>query len=514
MKTSFKYTFGAEIEKPVTNLKTGLTHKTSQVFFQRLKNHAEKRGTLREVHKSDLKPDVSLGILSNDLGEQGLDNGFNLLETALPYQKSLTKLQELMILDLSTVQNGLEVEGASVVNLSIHPLGKRDYKSYNFYVAPKGVYPYIWYRGWDHTAGIDARAQNSPTTGISIWEAADAVSVIIGSGAAFIGLYANSPFEEGRRSKFKEARLTMWERMMHYSKIQGDRITSRFPPKRFRTLAQYFNWMFGAKTGIHFVLADNKEGRNDYKGVGDRILLIQDTPSIIEFLSKDAWQAVFLKNLQNDFPPRNVVMVKPDISHMETMQFAQFAGARVRYGLKNHDSFPTQEFVRACKSDPNSKKVEEIFSQHTQYVYIEGRDAGANFPDQEIVENGKEIADSVVISPSAIQAGLIKNLKEAVKFIDGFAWRQLDNLRTAAIKDGLQGEVDGVSVYEFTKNIFEIASRGLTNEEHKLLNYPQWVLRTKQNGADRAIYFVEQYKGSVQDALSQLVKNRSIVISS
>lgn len=503
-------TYGAEIEKPLANALNGLPHKVSQEFFKRLQKASKKRRTFDHLHLSDVVDNVSVGVVSKDLGEQGLDNAFNNQETSLPYQTSLEQLKKLMDLDLKTIQNALYDENGTVINMAIHPLIKRDIKTYKNYVAPKGVYPYLWYRGWDHTAGIDARAQNSPATGVNVWDAADAVSVIIGAGAATIGLFANSPYEDFKRSSYKEARLTMWDRMMKRSKVPGDRETAEFPPNRFRTLAEYFSWMFGGNTGTHFVLAQQKSFEANYKSMGDRMLIIDGNPSVLEFLSKETWCASFFSEIVKNTTPKKVE-VTPASSHMELMQFAQFAGARVRYGLK-HQQFPIQDFVLACKTN-NSDIVEKIFEKYATYTYIEGRDPGSNFPDREIVNAGKDIADSVMIAPSALQAGLLNNLKEAVQFIDRFEWQELKLLRDAAIKDGLQGKVGTQTVYDFTKKILEIAGGGLTSKEHKYLRYPEWVLRTNKNGADRAIEFVEAQKQSLKKALQQLIHARNVIIT-
>lgn len=503
-----KITYGAEIEKPIANLSNGMPHCVSQEFFKRLGQQAWQRRESPRYHRSDLNSKI-IGVRTKYLGEQGLDNGGNLLETSLPYQLSLEDLKRIMSLDLQTAQKALKQEGASVINLSIHPLGGRDLETYKAFVAPKGIYPYLWYRGWDHTAGIDARAQNSPTTGIEPCKAADAASIIIGAGAAFIGLFANSPYEEGKRSGYKESRLTMWERMMKYAKVEGDRITAMFPPERFRTLAQYFNWMFGEKTSIHFII--NSDKNSDYKGIGDRIIVIPENPSVLDYLSATSWQGLFLKDIFNGFNI-NPVTIIPHISHMEKMQFAQFAGARIRYEL-NHEGFPLQEFLEACRH-PEKSGVEEIFERWAKFMYIEGRDPGANFPDKQLLEAGEEIAESVVISPAAIQAGLIRNLQEATSYIDLFNWQHLKALREAAIRDGLRGEVDGITVNEFAKKILEIAGKGLTAEEQRFLRYPLWVLETGKNGADRAIEFVEEtcHATPLSEALRRLVINRQVIL--
>ena len=396
-------TYGAEIEKPVLKIK-GESHKVSQKYFIKLAEQAKVRGTYLSLHKSDIKPDTVLGVVSTDLGEQGLDNGFNLLESSINYTHSLTSLHERLMLDIKSTQAALYSEEASVINMAILPTAKRDFATYKDFVAPKGVYPYIWYRGWDHTAGIDGRAQNSPSTGVDPEEAADAVSVIIGAGAAFIALFANSPYEEGKRSKFKESRTQMWPRMMRHAKVSGDRTRAMFPPTRFRTMAEYFSWMFGRGTGIHFVLANQNQtaGHTDYKGIGERLLIIQGNPSLLTYLSKKEWQGFFLKQVQFGFPPNQVERVVPKIADMELLQFTQFAGARIRYGLK-HEGFPVQEFVEACNRT-HKKDVEEIFKKWANFTYIEGRDAGANFPDKELYESGSDIAETTIIGPSVIQA--------------------------------------------------------------------------------------------------------------
>ncbi|MFA9288783.1 MAG: hypothetical protein ACEQSA_02815 [Weeksellaceae bacterium] len=506
MKTNINTTYGGELEKVIAQSQTGEMQAVSQSYFETLSAIAKERGDEVHFHESDIKPDVKLGTVSTTLGEQGLDNGFNLLETALPYGDSLSDLQKRMQLDLETTQQALASDKVSVINLSNHPLGTTTFADYSKYVAPKGVYSYIWFRGWDHTAGINARAQNSPATSVIPAQAADAVSVIIGAGAAFIGLFANSPYEEGQRADYKESRLMMWDRMMAHSKFQGDRRTARFPEKRFHTMAEYFQWMFGPQTSLHFVLGSG----TDYKSIGDKILYVQDMPSVLEFLSKPSWKAYYLNDLLRNFPPQTIEDVKPNIGHMETMQFAQFAGARIRYGLK-HDSFPLVEFLEAC-AQTDKQNVEAIFEKHAMFTYIEGRDPGANFPDVELRNAGKDIAETAMVSPSAIQAGLMANLSEAVAYIDSFDWKTLGLLREEAIKNGLIGKVGDITVADFAEKIVEIAATGLAEDDKKLLDYPEYVLKTGKNGADRAVEFVENATGTMEEKLKALVVSRKVIL--
>lgn len=496
-------TYGSELEKPVAAISTGLPHLVSQQYFEFLKKQAESRGTFINFHASEVNPEKKIGIVSHDLGEQGLDNGFNLLETSLPPVNSLLDLQKKMEQDLITTNLALNQEGAAMLNLSIHPLGKRDLQTYCKTVAPKLFYTSLWLRGWDHAAGIDARAQNSPSTGVAVENAADAVSVIIGAGAAFIALFGNGPYEDGVRAKYKEARLALWSRMVRHSKIPGDKQTIDFPAIRFRTLAEYFTWMHGGETGIFFVIASQ-----NYKHAGGTIATIVGDPSVLEYLAKPSWDAFDLSDLVSNFPPKPLRII-PRIIHMEVLQWQQFTGARIRYKLKNHDSFDLPAFLAACQHG-EKKEVEEIFKKYVEYMYLEGRDSGANYPDAELLELGKEIANSTFIAPSALQAGLLRNLIRSAEYIDSFPWEKLRALRNEAIADGLAGKADGTSVYEFTKMIFSLASEKLSKEEQNMLAYPEYVLRTKQNGADRAIAFVEKQKGDLSKRIQALVKSRFV----
>ncbi len=507
-------TYGAEIEKAVSDRVTGQPHGVSQQFFARLAQEAKKRNDEWHYHFSDVKPKIKLGVVSAEMGEQGLDNGFNLLETAIAFtsgHNGLEKLGRKMTEDLGTTQKVLAAENATVINMSNHPMGKTDEKTYWKFVAPKGMYSFIRCRGWDHAAGIDANAQNCPTTGISVENAASAFAVMMGASAAIIALYANSPYDEGGRSPYKESRLSMWNRMFGSSTQKGDLTVSQFPPYRFRTLAQYFNWMHSEKTSMHFIMSDETGNSSDYKGIGDRVLVVKNNPPLLNFLSKPKWEAMYLSDLLNKKKSVRKIVVQPNISHLELHQWTQFAGVRIRYGLQK-EKFPPEEFVSACRN-PKNDNVEKIFAKYAKFIYIEGRDPGANFPDSETWNAGTGIARSVVISPAAFQAGLLRNLKEAAKYIDSFNWNQLHDLRKEAILKGLQGRSCDTTLYGFTKTILDIAGRGLSAKEQKFLAYPEWVLKTKKNGADRAIEFVENYHGSLSSALKALIKSRSVIVN-
>ena len=487
-------TYGAEIEKPVANLKTGQVHGVSQDYFNFLAYMAKKRKDEFKYHFSDIKPKVKLGVASNTLGEQGLDNAFNLLETSLPYQTNLRKLYQLMVLDLKTTQKALTQENATMINMAIHPLGKTDLKSYQQYVAPKGLYQYLKYRNWCHRAGIDAKAQNSPTTGVSVFQAVDALSVILGFGSVFVGLFANSPIENGQITGKKETRSLIWSRMIKSSIFKNDNNSYQFPKKRFKTLKDYFIWMFGPNTTMWFVIHKDK---NDYKTMG-QLVLIDENPSMLEFLSQSKWQGTIFKTNKK-------VLVKPSLNHLELTQFANFAGARIRWAF-DHQKADVASFLKAMLKN----EVEDYFQKTAKFTYLEGRDPGANFPDQEILTAGEKIAKSVIISPSAIQTGLIKNLSQAVKLLNKYQWPVLGQLKQEAIKHGLEGKVRNIKVYDLACQVLQIAAIGLDQKEQWMLSYPWWVIKTEQTGADRALK--QLGLNSDRESIEKLVLSRKVIV--
>jgi hypothetical protein len=119
-----KRTFGVELEKPISDKTSQLPHGMTQKFYDEIETFAQKRDAHPHRHMSDVTLDITLGITSDDLGEQGLDNGFNLQESALPYTTDLHALNEKVSLDITTVAKALKKENATFLNMANHPFGK------------------------------------------------------------------------------------------------------------------------------------------------------------------------------------------------------------------------------------------------------------------------------------------------------------------------------------------------------------------------------------------------------
>ena len=505
-------TYGAEVEKPIVENRTGKTGVVTNAVFDTLQRVAQSSGEVGlKFHLSDIDETQILGVVST-VGEQGLDNGRNNQETATRVTRSLAELEQVLATDARWLIEAFNEHGLAAVNLAIHPLGRRDMETYRRLVVPKGIYPYLWDRGWDHSAGIDASAQNSASTGVRVEYAARAASVVIGAGAAFVGIFGNSPFQEGQRSGYKEARLTMWDRMLSGSKVPGDFTTSLFPDKPFTSLADYYRWMFGEGTGMHFILGEGAEG-GGYKGNGNKLLVVEGNPPFLDYLAGGEREARYLSDIKEG--RQDLHRIRPVLGQMEPLQFAQFAGARVRYAFKESaNTVDVKEFVRACKGE-DSKTVEELLEPHVASMWIEGRDPGNNLPDAAMVhEVGEQFARSARIGPSAIQAGLLQNFGAAEALIRSYNWHDLAGLRQAAIKDGMQGEFNGIAVRSFAEKVLQVAGEGLSAEEHWMLLYAQGVVATGKNGADRAIQFVDdsQHATPLERSLAELVKRRRMVL--
>lgn len=490
--------YGGELERIVASRDTGLPAPLSHCFFEKLCSLGEDRSSFIRMSETESGP---IAVITEDLGEQGLDCGFHVQETALPPCESLTQLTERARADLMMIVKCAKEEGKMLLNFSTHPLGRRDILTYQRFVVPKSVYSYCWFRGWDHTAGFNGAVQTSPSTSVSIYEAAEAVSAVIGTGAAFIGLCANSPFEEGTISRRKESRLGIWQRMFSSSKHPGDRMVSKFPPQRFDQLSQYFNWMFGPNTALHYVSRHS----SSYKETSER-WLVEGDPSLLQFFARDQWNVMELSSLQKkDFKPK-VETIDPSLHHLEEHQWAQFAGARIRFTLKNSAVDP-REFYEVCSNDG---PLEELLASSVQSMWIEGRDPGANYLDRELAEEG--IDGDLCMAPMALQAGILSNLNEVTTYLSQFSWSQLGALREAAIQDGLHGGVEGIKVSTFAQEIVEIARDGLAEEERHLLHYFDLVLETGKNGADRALAALDASPHPLNQALLDLIQEREVLL--
>lgn len=488
---------GVELEMVVARRQDGASHCVGP-FFSKL--HAAKRAR-GEKARLETAPDGRAVAVTGPLGCTSLDNAFNNLESAIGPVGVAGRLGGLTTLDawvraeLAAVQDALSAEGAMVVNFSQHPALTIDETLYRRIRAPKSIYDYwVGVRGWDHQVGIDAKAQNGPTTGVAVRDAVAALNVVLAASPALIALFANSPFENGACTGYRENRLTLWPRMFGRARFAADDRLHRPPPRAFADLRDYFTWMFGP--GSSMQLIPGSPSQEKYKQLADGVRVAGDPP-LLDFLRGGRWRAYFLQ----DGRP---AWIRPALAHLAFQQFAQFLDARIRFGFAVE---PSLKAFFAAWERPDG--LETLFEQHLDFCYLEGRAPGANFADRELLDQADaKTAASVVIAPSALQAGLLRDPAAAWRALARWPWAALPAMREAAMREGLAGRVGPLSVRVLCDVVLELAGRELPAAEAWMLAYPLHVLRTGHNGADRALAAYERLSGSSDARLRRLVRTR------
>lgn len=485
---------GLEIEMPVA-CQNACDSRRAKGYFARLKAIKEKQGLTPT-------PETSQGqtlALSTPGLVSGVDNAFNNLESALgpicASSSALHELHDMAMGELRDVEEALAGDDAMVVNFSEHPDVEITPEFYHAIRSPKSIYGYwVDYRGWNHMVGVDAKAHNGPTTGVNVRNAISSLNILLGAGAAFIALFSNSPFEAGKPAGNKENRLTIWPNMFATSKFPCDRELCCIPKRPFKDLRDYFSWFFGPGTNMQFVVCAKQK---DYKKPSE-IVIVDGDPPMVEYLAKPTWPGRFLSTGEK-------TTISPSMEQVAFLQFTPFIDARLRFGL-NDEEFPHQLFLDALKGKSD---MDALCEEKFAFCYIEGRAAGANFPDQEILDIGDgNIARSMVIGPSAIQTGLLRNREAGRRFLESYAWADLLGLRAAAIKDGLEGEYNGIPVKKICGEVLDIAADGLDSAEEWMLEYARFTLASGKSGADRALDFYESGATSGRERLKELIRAR------
>lgn len=487
---------GVELEMPTAHVQTGQTHPVGPFFrnLQQIRELRGQKGELLEYNGRDYGLEFEGGLHS-------IDNGFNNLESSLgpvPQEADgLNQLHSLINLELKDIYAALDREKAMVINFSEHPDVQISREFYTSVRAPRSIYKYqVGYRGWNHMSGFDAKAQNSPSTEIDLDNAVLGLNCLIGLAPAFIALYANSPFEEGRLTGFKENRLSIWARQMNCSRMPGDRKLHQAPDKPFRNLADYLRWMFGPGTSMWFVSqADHVKNPMD-------MYLIPNDPPLLNFLRSGPCQGrSFFQNTEKK--------IVPHIRHLVYHQFTQYTDCRLRYGL-NDNGPELGEFMNVLDNNPD--KLEEFLKPFINFCYLEGRAAGANYPDAYLTGLDQSgVSRSLVVSPGALQYGLLKNLHQTAMLVEKYPWADLLSLRNEAAQNALEGEYNGMKVKDLCRQVVETAAQGLDPDQQWMLDYPLWVLQTEKTGADRALDRIDSMTGSIRERIRKLILERRTV---
>lgn len=457
---------GIEMEMVVADARTGATASVDQYFHALSKIKAA-----QHIDSVYVCLDGRCTAIRTKYAECGLDNGFNLLETALnPVKGGAGGLGRLAVAaqrELNDTLHALQADGLTVLNSAQHPACRTDACFYDQMRVPRPIYDeLVHYRGWVHREGIDAKAQNGANTAVAIDQAAQALNVVIGLAAAGIALFANSPLEAGRPTGLKENRLTLWPRVFGPARFQGDFELQRFPQRPFYDLGDYFRWMFGAGTVSRSLPLDG----GNYKTSNTAVL--DGDPSLSEFLHAPYWDARRLADNAS-------VRLQPESRHFVHSQIAVFLDGRFRYTL---DRLPPLDCLLAAWRRDGG--LETLFADCGVDGYIEGRAPGANFADSVLLqEAGHDVAQGVLVGPSALQLGVLNNLPDALNLVHDWGWSELGRMRGVAIRHGL----DDARIRALCAAVLDVARGGLPASDHRWLNYVEYVIDSGRNGADRLL---------------------------
>ncbi|WP_413203366.1 glutamate-cysteine ligase family protein [Rhodospirillum sp. A1_3_36] len=480
---------GLELEMIPVNLSDGSLHVVDDAYFRAL-------NALRGGADEEKVLEGHVVALSGPRGVTGIDNGFALLETAFAPLNAcpgvMAELEALVARELSEISQVLKGRGAALVNLARHPDAPTDHAAWRRLKAPRSIYDYLVHdRGWTHAAGFDSQAQNGPTTSIGPGQVVAALNMLLRAGPAFIALFANSPFAQGRATGLLESRMTLWERVTATSRVSGDRAVVGLPDAPFRDLADYFTWTFGRGRAMLAL----PPGTGPYKGEGGLVRVVGD-PCFLDFLAGGPWQAHAIGPGGAD--REKCQEVSPQLAHVDALQWSNFLDFRIRYALTGAEEGPGA-FLDALRKPG---EMEAFFSEKASSLYLENRVAGACFSESRSkLDPESPIRRSMPLAASALQWGLIKNLDRAAATLEGGCWTDLERDREAAIHVGLADP----AVKKRVETVLRLAEEGLPEEDRWALSYAWDVWSTGRSNADRALETV------ASDGIVSLIPARLLV---
>lgn len=482
---------GLEMEMAVAHRGSGRSHPVGG-YFEALAGIKRARGEDAAVYPLGERA----GGVSGPDGDSGVDNGYNLLETAFSPVRGgtggLDRLGEKVARELRDARQALAREDAMLLNVSEHPDCSLDPDWYAAVRADRPIYrELVGYRGWLHRAGIDAKAQNGPCTSVGIGQAARALNAVLALAPACIALFANSPLQAGRVTGLKENRLTLWDRVFRHARFTGDHWLQRLPERPFDDLGDYFRWMFGAHTASRALSMVPSQG---YKSAAT--VYLAGNPSLRRFLESAQWPG-------RRADTGELVMLRPHSGYFEYSQFAHFLDARWRYRLAG--PVPLDDLLAAWMRPGG---IEDLHGRHGADGYIEGRACGAVFADAQLRdEAGIDVASTAPLSPSAVQFGLMRNLDEAERLWRDWGWLRLRGMRDVAMREAL----DDDTVHALARDVLDVARAGLPEGERRWLGYADHVLQTRRTGADRLLDLWRAAPGSRAEKLAYVCARREVL---
>ncbi len=477
---AFLPSLGAELEMAVID-RTGASACVGDGYFLAL-------AALRRAHGPVALTRQGGAIigLSSGIGVNGIDNGFNLLETAHapvpPATDGLSVLARRMAADLDDVLAALATQGLTLTALAQHPTAGIAPGDYARRVAPKSIYRYLNdQRGWHHAVGIDAKAQNGPTTEVSPDHAIAALNLLLTASPVFIALFANSPFEGGAPTGLMDTRMTLWPRMVAGSRVAADRARCGLPPRLFRSIGDYWAWTFGPGS----VAQAMPLASGDYKGDSDLWVVGDGRLSVPQLFRQPGVPA---RRLGDGRPGRLV----PTAAHFAYLQWSNFLDFRLRFVFA--DPPPERQEIAAAFDEPGL--FDGLFASRLSNLYIENRCAGATFPDAALrASAGDDLAGGAMIAPAALQAGLVSAARrDQAAFLARWPLSRIRLLREHAIRHALgrpgarsPDAGSAAALQALCDEVLDLSEHHLLPAGRPALRYARWVRQTGLTGAYRAL---------------------------
>jgi hypothetical protein len=146
--------------------------------------------------------------------------------------------------------------------------------------------------------------------------------------------------------------------------------------------------------------------------------------------------------------------------------------------------------------------LETLFTACDAQVYIEARAPGAGFADACLLsEAGAKVAQSVLLAPSALQAGLLANLADARLLVEEWGWKRLGALRQPALRAGL----GDAQIKALCADVLAVARAGLPQCDRHWLAYAEFIGESGRTAADRLLDTWESAGGTQGSRLAALL---------
>lgn len=116
------------------------------------------------------------------------------------------------------------------------------------------------------------------------------------------------------------------------------------------------------------------------------------------------------------------------------------------------------------------------------------------------------MAATLVMAPSALQLGLMRNLSQAEDLLRSWGWLRLRAMRADAMRDALHDP----AVRALAGEVLAVAEGGLAPHERPWLAYARYAVDACSTGADRMLRLWRELEGD-PNRLAAICRARAVV---